>query len=409
MTEPGETDSTTEGGIGSRLKYLWESWYCAGWGADLTDQPSAIKMLDQELVLFRDDLGNACAISNRCSHRFAPLSRGKKVGGLLECPYHGLQFDGSGTCVFNPHGDQIPPRAHVRSYPIVEKHRALWVWMGDPANADPGTIFPLSFLDDDRYAVATGYLHINADYQLLNDNLLDLTHALYIHPQTVGVPVEDLAHVKGAEWDVKSEANVVTTEMTVYGVPATPQYLGLFEEPIGNLRIHVTWQAPSCFALDMSMSPEGSPKPVIDSPRDDSVLIPGAHLIVPETESSCHYFYAQSRSADIFNEDKTREMLALADYTFTQEDAPIIEECFRLMDGNEFFELRPLSLPTDKAGLQARRILKKLIEFQLPAYETRSVPTQSPGRFREAGRSDDATPPQSSGHRRGVRELLAGK
>ena len=168
--------------------------------------------------------------------------------------------------------------------------------------------------------------------------------------------------------------------MTVYGVPATPQYLGLFEEPIGNLRIHVTWQAPSCFALDLSMSPEGSPKPVIDCPRDDSVLIPGARLIVPETESSCHYFYAQSR---------------------TQEDAPIVEECFRLMDGNEFFKLHPLSLQTDKAGLQARRILKKLIESQSPANET--------GRPREAGRSDNATPAQSSGHRRGVRELLAGK
>jgi hypothetical protein len=102
-------------------------------------------------------------------------------------------------------------------------------------------------------------------------------------------------------------------------------------------------------------------------------------------------------------------MLALADYTFTQEDAPIIEECFRLMDGNEFFELLPLSLPTDKAGLQARRILKKLIESQSPAYETRSVPTESPGRFREAARPDGATPAQSSGHRRGVRELLAGK
>jgi hypothetical protein len=151
----------------------------------------------------------------------------------------------------------------------------------------------------------------------------------------------------------------------------------------------------------MSMSPEGSLKPVIDCPRDDSVLIPGAHLIVPETESTCHYFYAQTRSADIFNEEKTREMLALADYTFTQEDAPIIEECFRLMDGNEFFELHPLSLQTDKAGLQARRILKKLIESQSPAHGT--------GRLREAGRSDDATPAQSSGHRRGVRELLAGK
>jgi phenylpropionate dioxygenase-like ring-hydroxylating dioxygenase large terminal subunit len=398
MTEPSETSSKAAPGAAARQKYLWESWYCAGWSADLVDEPTAIKILDRELVLFRDQLGTACAISNRCSHRFAPLSGGRMVGGVLECPYHGLQFDGTGTCIFNPHGDQIPPRAHVKSYPIVEKHRALWVWMGDPANADPAMIFPLPFLDDDRYAVATGYLHIKADYQLLNDNLLDLTHALYIHPKTVGVPMEDLANIKRAEWDVKSEANVVTTEMTVYGVPATPQYLGLFKESIGNLRIHVTWQAPSCFALDMSMSPEDTPRPMIDDPREDSVLIPGAHLIVPETESTCHYFYAQTRSTDIDNEEKTRQMLSVAHYTFTQEDAPIIEECFRLMDGNEFFDLLPFSLPTDKAGLQARRILKKLIESQR---------TGSPEYSRKADRADAPSPARSSD--RGVRVRLAAK
>jgi phenylpropionate dioxygenase-like ring-hydroxylating dioxygenase large terminal subunit len=162
MTEPSDTNSKVASGTGSRLKYLWESWYCAGWSADLTDQPTAMKMLDQELVLFRDDVGKACAISNRCSHRFAPLSRGKMVGDYSSVVTTDFSLMAPARACSIRTATRFH-RAHVRSYPIVEKHRALWVWMGDPANADPGMIFPLPFLDDDRYAAATGYLHIKAD------------------------------------------------------------------------------------------------------------------------------------------------------------------------------------------------------------------------------------------------------
>ena len=63
---------------------------------------------------------------------------GKIVGGdRVQCPYHGLEYDATGVCVRNPHGNKhIPARARVKSYPITEKHKAIWIWMGDKAPPD---------------------------------------------------------------------------------------------------------------------------------------------------------------------------------------------------------------------------------------------------------------------------------
>src|SRR5689334_15975240 len=96
---------------------LRNSWYCAAWGSEL-DVGAMIDrtILDERIVLFRDEDGEGVALSNRCPHRFAPLSMGKIVeGGAIECVYHGLRFNAQGSCVLNPHGE-IPKGAGVRVY-----------------------------------------------------------------------------------------------------------------------------------------------------------------------------------------------------------------------------------------------------------------------------------------------------
>jgi len=61
----------------------------------------------------------------------APLSMGKLENGIITCPYHGLEFNGNGQCVHNPHGDgRIPTRAKVRSFPVLEKYHAYLVMDG---------------------------------------------------------------------------------------------------------------------------------------------------------------------------------------------------------------------------------------------------------------------------------------
>src|ERR1700736_5971695 len=113
--------------------YLHNAWYVAAWSDDLADgQLLARTILKEPVVLYRKADGHVAALQDRCPHRFAPLSMGKIVhGDCLQCPYHGLEFDASGACTLNPHGTKnIPPRARVRSYPVTEKHKAIWIWMG---------------------------------------------------------------------------------------------------------------------------------------------------------------------------------------------------------------------------------------------------------------------------------------
>lgn len=344
--------------------FLWDSWYCAGWAADLLQGPRSIRLLDREIALFRDAAGIAHAIDGRCPHRFAALGEGQVIGDTLACPYHALRFDGTGQCVLNPNGGgAIAPRAHVRGYPLVERDRALWIWLGEADRADPADIVPLPFLADDRYAVATGHLRLAADYRLLNDNLLDLTHAAYIHPTTVGYDAATFGRATGFDYRCEVEGSVVHSDYAVRGVPATAQFLGLFGDAMGDFHGRLTWHPASTMVLHLSMTPSGAARaaPFADPA---AVHLPGAHLIVPETHGSCHYFYAVARSAAVDDAALTDRMAAFARYTFEQEDAPMIERVARLMGGAELFDLEPLVLDTDRAAVQARLILRKLVRAQ---------------------------------------------
>src|SRR5262249_39713320 len=112
--------------------YLRNAWYVAAWSDDLGDGGVHGKtILKEPVVLYRKGDGDVAARQDRCPHRFAPLSMGKVINGdRIQCPYHGLEFGPSGACALNPHGTKnIPPRARVRSYPVLEKHKAIWIWM----------------------------------------------------------------------------------------------------------------------------------------------------------------------------------------------------------------------------------------------------------------------------------------
>src|SRR5262249_10295984 len=147
--------------------------------------PVARTFLGEKIVLFRTKDGRAGALEDRCCHRAAPLSAGEVVVDSLACAYHGLRFAVDGRCIEIPGQKEIPARSRVKSYPVVERWNIAWIWMGDPAKADPDKIEDLPWLDSPKWTATPGYLHLNANYQLLIDNLLDLTHVAYIHRRTI--------------------------------------------------------------------------------------------------------------------------------------------------------------------------------------------------------------------------------
>ena len=117
------------------MEFLRNTWYVAMWSQDLkAGELVGRTYLNEPVVMFRDPDGRVNAMEDVCPHRLAPLSMGKLVceGKHIRCAYHGLEFDGSGQCVVNPHASgRIPKNSSVRSYPVVEKHSLIWIWMGD--------------------------------------------------------------------------------------------------------------------------------------------------------------------------------------------------------------------------------------------------------------------------------------
>ena len=117
---------------------LRNAWYIAAWADEIAAEPLARRICNDPVVLFRDGTGKVGVLADRCCHRAAPLHRGAVVDAGIQCGYHGLVFDTSGRCVGIPGQRLIPEDARVRFYPAVEKDQLVWVWMGDPALADPG-------------------------------------------------------------------------------------------------------------------------------------------------------------------------------------------------------------------------------------------------------------------------------
>lgn len=168
------------------MQYVRNAWYVAGWSPELpADTLTAVQILGEPIVLWRTGQ-QVVALEDRCVHRLAPLSLGRCEGTRLRCMYHGLLYDAQGQCVQIPGQEVVPPTARVRSYPVVERHSWIWVWMGEPARADAQLIPPAVGLEDPQWLLGHGHLDYQAEARYINDNLLDFSHLTYVHANSFG-------------------------------------------------------------------------------------------------------------------------------------------------------------------------------------------------------------------------------
>ncbi|MFV0643364.1 MAG: Rieske 2Fe-2S domain-containing protein, partial [Sphingomonadaceae bacterium] len=174
------------------MTWLRNTWYQAGWADELmVGTPLVRTLLNEPILLYRQKNGDVAALLDRCPHRFVPLSAGTIEKDIVTCPYHGLAFGPKGNCVVNPHG-AITSTMAVRSYPVLERHDAIWIWTGEADAADDTKIPDLAFLNGvPESAQFSMYIPTAANYQLLLDNIMDLSHADYIHSATLGGMMTD--------------------------------------------------------------------------------------------------------------------------------------------------------------------------------------------------------------------------
>ena len=163
------------------------AWYAAAWCHEIKHELAARKICGKDIVLYRRSDRQVAALEDACWHRLLPLSMGRLKGDEVICGYHGLIFNSTGRCTYMPAQKTINPSACVRSYPVVEKHRLVWIWPGDPALADPATVPDFHWNDGTDWVGEGGtFYSLQCDYRLVIDNLMDLTHETYVHTESIG-------------------------------------------------------------------------------------------------------------------------------------------------------------------------------------------------------------------------------
>jgi phenylpropionate dioxygenase-like ring-hydroxylating dioxygenase large terminal subunit len=340
-------------------RFVRNAWYVALWANELpTGKLVAQTILNEPVLLYRKEDGKPAAIFGRCSHRFAPLAMGKLLpGDRVRCAYHGLEFDASGACVKNPHGNcAIPAASHLRSFPVAERHNMIWIWMGQQP-ADESKIPDYGCLDvsPPEHVTDTSYLKIAAHYELIVDNLLDLSHTAYVHEGLLGN-----ADTVVADISVVQTGDVVTVARPSRNTD-TPGMLKMLS-PAGYERgdqwSTISWYAPSNLMLEYGVSRVGSPK-------ESGTGYLALHLLTPETERSTHYRYSavrwnvQTEGAEL-NEQIRKKIGELRDFAFGEQDAPIIEAQQRMMDQSPS-PLSPVLLTIDAGPVRYRRIIDKML------------------------------------------------
>lgn len=346
-------------GAPPKPRFLRNSWYVAMFSSNLADGALMHRTILNEPVLFyRKEDGGVAAIADRCSHRLVPLSMGTLLpGDRVQCIYHGLEYGADGRCVKNPHGSgKVSSASHVRGFSVEERHSLIWIWMGDKP-ADPAQIPDYSCLDNrpELHVTRPGYLRVEAHYELIIDNLLDLSHINYTHAGILGN-----ADAVKADVDVAQNGDVVTVSRNSPDTE-TPGILqamspGGFEH--GDQWNSISWYAPSNLLLEFGVSKPGEPK-------ESGTGYFAIHLLTPETERSTHYHYTASRYGVLTDDEQNKairdKIYKMRTFAFADQDAPVIEaQQVSIDQGGD--GVSPTLLSVDTGPLQYQKVLDRLLE-----------------------------------------------
>lgn len=339
------------------MPFLSNAWYAAGWDEELNGgHVLARTILEQPIVFFRRIDGSVAALRNQCAHRYAPLHLGRRDGDTLRCPYHGLQYDSHGQCIHSPQTTRIG-NISVRSYPVEERDGLIWIWMGDAGRARADLIPDYRFYSDAKPTCRfRDYIHSAAHYELMSDNIMDLSHIDFLHPTSLGSGSISIARPK-----VTAAGDTLQIKWQSMGQKAAPIYDPFLPVPGGlvDQELDVVWRPAAIMLLTNRMTPVGHPQAA-------SLMGSSAHLMTPENKTRTHYFYLGIRNFDVDNAVANAARAAAIKQAFTQEDKPMVEAVQDSMgDNTDLLDKMGAYMPADAGGLRARQQLRKLIQQEL--------------------------------------------
>lgn len=334
-------------------KFPLAQWYVAGFAWELKDKPLGRTLLGRPVVLFRGADGTVAALEDRCCHRALPLSNGTLEQQGLRCGYHGLLFDAAGQCLEVPGQAKIPGKAKVAAYHVQERDQIVWIWFGSAAQPAPDCEPPAYEVHSSgEYVFDGGVYHYDAPYQLIHDNLLDLSHLGYVHLRTIGGNAG--VHMN-AQMRVDSDDTSVTVIRHMPDSAPPPTYSAAYpfrgrvdrwqeiEFRVSHLRI---WTG----AVDTGTD-------ALDDPQRGGFHMRGFHGVTPESETTSHYFWTMATNPRSDVEAIKATVVEQTALTF-DEDKVVIEAQYRNM--LEFGPRPMVDIHVDVGANRARRIIERL-------------------------------------------------
>jgi phenylpropionate dioxygenase-like ring-hydroxylating dioxygenase large terminal subunit len=368
---------------GDHSAWLRDCWYVIAWSHEIpaanNDQLFTRRVLDEPILVYRTQTSELVALQDRCCHRHAPLSIGKREGDAVRCGYHGLKFDATGRCVEMPGIAIAPEKACVPTYPVVEHNNWIFVWMGRPEKADKA-LLPNNFsCADPAWKHKPGYLHYDTPYLLICDNLLDFSHLSYVHEKTLGGstviaqsrPVIEKVDGPSAEWPQTG----IRVTRHVPNVPAPPFYQGFrsFDTLLNRWFIYD-------FVLPGILLMHSGGRPINDAEDDMSqaVQLHSCQALTPESRTSTHYFFQQSHRSeglDAAGQEHMTESIYQSLVAAFNEDRDMITAQFHNIQHSPAAPMLPLAM--DSALVQFRRLLQSRLKLEAqitsPRFSTTTI------------------------------------
>ena len=333
--------------------WVSNAWYVAAWDAEVDGAPLARTICGVPMVLYRKLDRAVVALRDACPHRLLPLSLGLREGDSIRCRYHGLKFGPDGIAEEMPlRSDPVNRGVCAESFVTAERHRFVWVWVGNRALADPALIPDLWACSAPGWVFDGGYTRVAADYRLMIDNLMDLTHETYVHAGSIGQP-----EILDAPIEAQVRADGVFVSRWMPGIEAPPFWRDALKAdgPVDRWQV-CRFLLPAAVMIDVGVAPVGAGA-TLDS-HDQGVRGMVVDFMTPESETSHHYFWGMARNFDIGDAGFTARFKRQQGGVFA-EDKAILEAQQASIAANP--ELRLTAYRIDEGGVRARQMIARAI------------------------------------------------
>jgi phenylpropionate dioxygenase-like ring-hydroxylating dioxygenase large terminal subunit len=335
--------------------YPLNCWWVAARSEEIGRDPIQIWLLDTPVVLYRQESGAPVALYDRCPHRWAPLSAGYLEGERIVCPYHGARFGTDGKCSSFPMQKTVPRAMGVRSFNVLDRGPFTWIWMGDDETREATPLPPqFEWRNNPGWTLTSGNYDFDANYMLLHENVLDLTHFNYLHAKSFRIQNWKPAPTYRAEGNRVQSLNRMAREDFN---DVERALVGLAHPDASHVVSDSWYETPAWHSNISSVYSRSNPELVLSVSQIH-------HIVTPASPTSTHYWWYVGMSVPM-NETEAQQFGTLIETGF-REDQVMLQSIQDVINrdahGRDYIEL---SFQSDGGAVLARRALDWIMAAEI--------------------------------------------